>query len=258
MSDCCDIHSGVKPATLRVILYEPGRKLQRYDVCDECGEAMYNHDAGKLRQAGRPGQVEGLERTVANPDTIVRLSRIHDAPDRAAEAGIGGRSASEADPRSQLRAAVEAGKQAKLEKAVEHVAARQHQAAPGPGNEQSATELRDPDLGQGPLTREDRLSKKDIAELAVKTGTLGIAAAHGMNVPHMGLPDEISDAIERSSVNEYLFSGLNAEVTVLRVKEKANEAIGKAGETAGRFRNRVENARYPAQRDEQGFGRDLR
>jgi hypothetical protein len=79
MSDCCDIHSDVKPATHRVLLYEPGRELRRYDVCDECGEAMYNHDAARLRQTGRPDKVEELERTVANPDTIVRSRRIHDA-----------------------------------------------------------------------------------------------------------------------------------------------------------------------------------
>ena len=79
MSDCCDIHSDVKPATHRVLLYEPGRELRRYDVCDECGEAMYNHDAARLRQSGRPDKVEELERMVANPDTIVRSRRIHDA-----------------------------------------------------------------------------------------------------------------------------------------------------------------------------------
>ena len=79
MSDCCVIHSDVKPATYRVLLYEPARELRRYDVCDESGEAMYNHDAVRLRQTGRPDKVEELERTVANPDTIVR-SRINDAP----------------------------------------------------------------------------------------------------------------------------------------------------------------------------------
>lgn len=57
MSDCCDIHSGVKPATHRVLLYEPGREPRRYDVCYECGEAMYKHNAAKLRQTGqRQGQ----------------------------------------------------------------------------------------------------------------------------------------------------------------------------------------------------------
>ena len=79
MSDCCDIHSDVKPATHRVLLYEPGRELRRYDVCDECGEAMYNHDAARLRQSGRPDKVEELEQTVVNPDTIVRSRRIYDA-----------------------------------------------------------------------------------------------------------------------------------------------------------------------------------
>ena len=87
MSDCCDIHSDVKPATHRVLLYEPGRELRRYDVCDECGEAMYNHDAARLRQTGRPDKIEELERTVANPDTIVRSRRIHDAPDRGSVVG---------------------------------------------------------------------------------------------------------------------------------------------------------------------------
>jgi hypothetical protein len=166
----------------------------------------------------------------------------------------------EANRRSQIRAAVEAGKQAELEKALERAAARQHQAAPGPGNEKNAAEVRDPNLGQGPLTYEDRLSKGDMAGLAFKIGSLGIAAAAGMHVPHMDLPDEISDAVERSSLTEYPFSRLNVEVALLGLKEKAKEVTRKAEETlhvtevketAERFRSRVEDARYPAQRDEQ-------
>lgn len=82
----------------------------------------------------------------------------------------------------------------------------------------------------------------------------------------MDLPDAVSDAVERSSVNEYPFSRVNAEVTALRAKEKAREITRKAKETlhvaevketAERFRSRVEDARYPAQSDQQGFGRDL-
>lgn len=166
----------------------------------------------------------------------------------------------EANRRSQIRAAVEAGKQAELEKVLEQAAARQHQAAPGPGNEKNATEVRDPNLGQGPLTYEDRLSKGDMARLAFKMGSLGIAAAAGMHVPHMDLPDEISDAVERSSLTEYPFSRLNVEVALLGLKEKAKEVTRKAEETlhvtevketVERFRSRVEDARYPAQRDEQ-------
>ena len=87
MSDCYGTHSDGKPATHRVLLYEPSRELWRYDVCDKCGEAMYNHNAVRLRQTGRPHKLEKLERTVANPDTIVRSRRIHDAPDRGSAVG---------------------------------------------------------------------------------------------------------------------------------------------------------------------------
>ena len=166
----------------------------------------------------------------------------------------------EANRRSQIRAAVEAGKQAELEKVLEQATARQHQAAPGSGNEKNATEVRDPNLGQGPLIYEDRLSKGDMAGLAFKMGSLGIAAAAGMHVPHMDLPDEISDAVERSSLTEYPFSRLNVEVALLGLKEKAKEVTRKAEETlhvtevketVERFRSQVKDARYPAQRDEQ-------
>lgn len=92
MSDCCDIHSDVKPATNRVLLYEPGPGTTAIRRLRQCGAAVYNHDAISLRQTDRPDKIEELERTVANPDTIVRSRRIHDAPGPGAEAGADDRS----------------------------------------------------------------------------------------------------------------------------------------------------------------------
>ena len=170
----------------------------------------------------------------------------------------------EASRRSQIRAAVEAWRQAELEKAVEPTAARQNQAAPGPGKEKSATEVRDPDLDKGPLTHKDPVLDKDTTEVIVKAASGAIAAASGAHVPHTDLPDHIIDAAEGSGFDQYPFSRTNLEVGLLIAKEDAKERIQKAGKTlhvaeakerVERFRNRTEDARYPAQRDEQGSGR---
>lgn len=159
---------------------------------------------------------------------------------------------------------MEAGKQAELEKAVERVAARQHQAAPGPGNERSATEVPDPDLGQGPLTHKDPVLDKDATEVIVQAASGWIAAAARRHVPYTELPDQIIDAAGRSGFDQYSFSRTNLEVGLRMAKEDAKERVQKAGKTLHvaeakerieRFRNRTEDARYPAQRDEQGFGR---
>jgi hypothetical protein len=165
----------------------------------------------------------------------------------------------EANRRSQIRAAVEAGNQAKLEKAVEQAAARQHQAAPEPGNEKSATEVRDPDLGQEPLTHKDPVLDKNATEMIGKTASGVIAAAAARHVPYTELPDQIIDAAGRGGFDQYPFSRTNLEVGLRMAKEDAKERVQKAGKTlhvakvkekVERFRSRVEDARYPAQRDE--------
>jgi hypothetical protein len=169
----------------------------------------------------------------------------------------------EASRRSQIRAAVEAGRQTELEKAVEQAAARQHQAAPGPGNEKSAAEVRDPDLGQGPLTHKDPVLNKNVTEVIEKAVSGAIAAAAEWHVPYTGLPDTVIDAVERSGFGQYPFSRTNFEVGLRMAIEDAKEHVQKAGQTlhvaevkekVERFRSRMEDARYPAQRDERGLG----
>lgn len=169
----------------------------------------------------------------------------------------------EASRRSQIRAAVEAGKQTELENAVEQAAARQHQAAPRPGNEKSAAQVRDPDLGQGPLTHEDPALNKDVTEVIAKAASGGIAAAAERHVPYTELPSKVIDAAERSGFDQYPFSRTNLEVGLRMAKEAAKERVQKAGQTlhvaevkekVERFRSRMEDARYPAQRDERDLG----
>ena len=294
MSRCCEIHDTSEPATHTVTLYEPGKELRRVDVCKRHGEAIYNHDVEKLKDNGRPKAVEDHRRPVANPQTKVRSRRIYDAPDRGPGGGPGGRSMvpdppppprrstdtypkhgleapdhrppppspdraqpsrdrlmHEGDRRDQIRAAVQAAGQARWEKAVEDAASRSHRPAPAVHNEESARPGQDKD--QGDLIRKDWLSKEERAELGVKFVAWGIAAAHAANIPGTGLPDEIRDAVERSfprGVDDIRLIAQNARLSIDMGVKKAKEFLHVK-------QHKDEDARYPAQRDERSFGRDL-
>jgi len=169
----------------------------------------------------------------------------------------------EASRRRQIRAAVEAGKQTELEKAVDQAAAPQHEAAPGPGDEKSASEVRDPDLGQGPLTHKDPVLNEGATEVIAKAVSGAISVAADMHVPCTELPHKVIDAAERGGFDQYPFSRTNLEVGLRMAKEDVKEYVQKAGQTlhvaevkekVERFRSRMEDARYPAQRDEGGLG----
>jgi len=118
-------------------------------------------------------------------------------------------------------------------------------------NEESARPVQDKD--QGDLIREDWLSKEDRAELGVNFVAWGIAAAHGANIPGTGLPDEIRDAIERSfprGVDDIQSIAQNVRLGIDMGVKKAKEVLHVK-------QHKDEDARYPAQRDERSFGRDL-
>ncbi len=81
----------------------------------------------------------------------------------------------------------------------------------------------------------------------------GIAAAQAANIPGAALPDEIRDAIERSFPR-----GVDDIPSIVQnMRLGIDMGIQKAKEILHVEQRREEDARYPAQRDERGFGRDL-
>ena len=297
MSRCCEIHPPV-PATHTVTLYEPGKEPRRVDVCQEHGEAMYDHKPEKLEELeanDRSKADEDLRRAVGNPQTKVRSRRIYDSPDRGPGGGPGGRSmapdlpppprrSSDTYPkhglespdhrpppppspdrarpgrdrlmhedrrRDQIGAAVRTARQERWEKVVEHAQAHPRQPASATHNEESARPVRDEN--QGDLIREDWLGKDELTELGLNVAAVGIAAASAANIPGTGLPDEIRDAIERSFPR-----GVNDIPSIVQnMRLGIDMSIQKAKEILHAEQRKEEDARYPAQRDERGFGRDL-
>lgn len=273
MSRCCEIHDTSEPATHTVTLYEPGKEPRRVDVCKRHGEAIYNHKSEELEAKDRPKADEDLRRAIANPQTKVQSRRIYDSPDRGPGGGPGGRSMvpdlpppprrstdtypshgrlmHESSRRDQIRAAVQAADQARWEKAAEYAETHPRQPPSATRHEESTGQA--PDEDQGELIREDWLGKEDLTELGLNFAAMGIAAAQAAHIPGTGLPDEIRDAIERSfprGVDDIPSIAQNARLVIDRSVQKAKEILHVE-------QLKEEDARYPAQRDQRAFGRDL-
>ena len=157
----------------------------------------------------------------------------------------------EGSRRDQIRAVIQAAEQTRWEKGVEDAVTRSHQPAPAVHNEESARPVQDKD--QTDLIRQDWLGKEDLTELGLNFAATGIAVAHAAHIPGTGLPDEIRDAIERSfprGVDDIPSIAQNARLVIDMSVQRAKEVLRVE-------QVKEEDARYPAQRDQRGSGRDL-
>jgi hypothetical protein len=153
--------------------------------------------------------------------------------------------------RDQIRAAVRTARQERLEKVVERAETHPRQPASATHDEESARPVQDEN--QPDLIREDWLGKEEVTELVLNVAALGIAVAQAVNIPGTALPDEIRDAIERSFPRGV--DGIPAIAQNMRLG--IDMSIQKVKKVLHVEQRKEEDARYPAQRDERVFGRDL-
>ena len=253
MSSYCQIHRFPQLATHTVSLDEPGQEPRQYEVCQECGTAMYNHDVGTLIRTGSQEQVKQLERSVANTQTRITSRKISHIPDRESPAGQD-RQATETNRARQIRDAIQTAHQKRWEQQIEETAASSH-------SDRTARQAANED--QGPLIREDWLKKDDITWFALNVAAAGVAAASDLHLPHAETLEGLHRALELSTprgVNDIpayaQYTRWLIEIRIQTLKDEVTQCVQQLREREQLW-YKMESERRQAQRDERNCGRDL-